>query len=342
VAPALNDCLTTLTDANESLLPAEAVAFLHEWLGDDWRVEPLRGDASVRAYYRIVGPGGERYMLAYYPEPVRPQLQRFLGAYDAIREHSRIPAVLRHSPFAVAQHDVGDKTLLDVLREDHAEGIRYYRQAIELLVAFQQSPGTELNPAFTAEFFLGELEMTREFYVEKLLGVTNNEQLISSFVSLSENVSEHPYVLCHRDYHGENLHLFDGTLFMIDYQDLRLGPDTYDLASLLRDRGVARLLGEETERELIAFYRELGGFDDRLEHRYYETLLQRSIKILGTFAKQAVTRGRLHYLEFIPPTLESIRVCLSQLPEYSVLASLFPMSFSLDDAVASLTGTTNL
>jgi N-acetylmuramate 1-kinase len=338
----LNDCLNTLTDVDESLLPAEAIAFLHEWLGAGWRVEPLRGDASVRAYYRIIGPGGESYMLAYYPEPVRPQVQRFLGAYEAIRAHSRIPGVLRHSPFAVAQYDVGDKTLLDVLREDHAAGVRYYREAIELLVAFQQAPGAGLNPAFTAEFFFNELEMTREFYVGRLLGVTDNQQLIQAFITLSENVASHPYILCHRDYHGENLHVFDGRLFMIDYQDLRLGPDTYDLASLLRDRGVAALLGEDTERDLIAHYRALCGSDERLDHRYYETLLQRSIKILGTFARQAVTRDRLHYLDFIPPTLESIRVCLTQLPEYSALASLFPMSFSLDAARASLTGSTNL
>ena len=35
-----------------------------------------------------------------------------------------------------------------------------------------------------------------------------------------------------------------------------MGPDTYDLASLLRDRGVARILGEETELELVDYYAE--------------------------------------------------------------------------------------
>ena len=29
--------------------------------------------------------------------------------------------------------------------------------------------------------------------------------------------------------------LHDGSLYVIDFQDARMGPDTYDLASLLRD-----------------------------------------------------------------------------------------------------------
>jgi len=33
-----------------------------------------------------------------------------------------------------------------------------------------------------------------------------------------------------------------------------MGPDTYDLASLLRDRGVARILGDQTELEFVDYY----------------------------------------------------------------------------------------
>ncbi|HEU4521540.1 MAG TPA: phosphotransferase [Thermoanaerobaculia bacterium] len=144
-------------------------------------------------------------------------------------------------------------------------------------------------------------------------------------------MSRHPYILCHRDFHGQNIHIINGTLYLLDYQDLRLGPDTYDLASLLRDRGVARLIGDEVELELIEYYSARSGADDGVRRRYFETLLQRSIKILGTFAKQPIVRGRLHYLEFIPPTLESVRRCLDELPEFAVLSDFLPMEFSLDE-----------
>src|SRR5258706_304520 len=105
-------------------------------------------------------------------------------------------------------------------------------------------------------FFFNELEMTREFYFEKLMNVLPDDTLALKPLlrKLADNISRHPYVLCHRDYHGQNIHIFNDKLYLIDYQDLRMGPDTYDAASLIRDRGVARILGEETELELVDYY----------------------------------------------------------------------------------------
>lgn len=314
-----------------STLPPEAATCVTEWLGPGWTARPLAGDASVRAYFRVQGADGATYMLAYYPDEVRAQLTRFLGAYAAISAHGRVPGVLRHSELAVLQDDVGDRTLFDVLHEDRAEGIRLYREAIDLLAGFQKAADAGLNAPFTAEFFVAELQMAREFYVEKLMGF-DGAALQPVMAELCANVARHPYRLCHRDFHGQNLHLFNGTLYLIDYQDLRMGPDTYDLASLLRDRGVARILGDATELELLAYYVGAAGLEGDVRRRYFETLLQRSIKILGTFARQPIARGRMHYLDFIPATLEAIRRCVEELPRYGALRDMFPLQFDLDAA----------
>ena len=306
-------------------LPTEAAHYVDEWLGAGWTASALAGDASVRAYYRITAADGRTYMLAWYPEEVRAQLARFLGAYEAVAPHGRVPAVLQSCEAAVLQHDVGDRTLFAVLHEDREEGIRLYRAAIDLLKAFQQAPDRGLNAPFTAEFFYAELEMAREFYVEQLMQ-GDVAPILPLLKKLCENVARHPYVLCHRDFHGQNIHILNDTLYLIDYQDLRMGPDTYDLASLLRDRGVARILGDDVEMELLAYY---GAPRDR----YFETLLQRSIKILGTFSRQPITRGRMHYLDFIPATLESIRRCLDELPGYAALRDIFPLAFDADAAL---------
>jgi len=317
-----------------SPLPYEAEAFVTEWLGERWSAEALPGDASVRAYFRIAAPDGKTYMLAYYPPEVRPQLRQFMAAYEAVSPHGSVPGVVRHSDAAVVQHDVGDRTLYDLLHDDRDEGVRLYRSAIDLLVGFQRSPAQEINPPFTAGFFLSELAMTRDYYVEKLMGVESSERLDPIFRRLAENIARHSYVLCHRDFHGQNIHIVSNTLYLIDYQDLRLGPDIYDLPSLLRDRGVARLIGEATEMELIDDYAQRSGAPEGLRRRYFETLLQRSLKILGTFARQPIVRGRMHYLEFIPPTLESIHRCLEELPELAALSDLLPMHFSMERAHA--------
>ncbi len=311
-----------------SHLPQDASDFVSEWLGTGWSVNPLRGDASVRAYYRILS-GDERYMLAYYPEEVRNQLRRFLGAHDAIAANARIPEVIHHCDIAVLQRDVGDETLFDILHRDREQGLRLYHEAIDLLVSFQKSPqaARELNPPFDASTFALELEMTLEFYVQGLMGSAAGPSLVSAMNEICNNITHHPYVLCHRDYHGQNIHTVNNDLFIIDYQDLRMGPDTYDLASLLRDRGVGEILGRESEMELLDYYRRQSAADSSITNRYFETLLQRSLKILGTFARQALTRGRDHYLDFIPSTLRTIERCLEALPEYGVKLEGFPMKF---------------
>lgn len=319
-----------------TVLPDDAAAFLRESLGDAWTVEPLPGDASVRRYFRIRLPDATTRMLAYYPSEVRTQLDQFLSAYRFVSAHGRVPEVLHHSEAAVLQADVGDQTLFDLLHRDPEAGVQLYRAAIDALVAFQRAGTAEVNPPFTSDFFFNELEMTREFYVDALMGETeeSSRRLIPLFRRLTDSLARHPYVLCHRDYHGQNIHIINSSLYIIDYQDLRMGPDTYDMASLLRDRGVARFLGDATEMQLLDYYAKLRGSDSQLRQRYFETLLQRSLKILGTFSRQPIERDRLHYLEFIPPTLESVERCLRELSQFEELARAFPLRFSIDEAQA--------
>ncbi len=98
-------------------LPDEALAALRGWLGDGWTAAPLAGDASTRAYYRITRGDGTTNVLAWYPEDVRPVLQRFLEAYAAVSPYAYVPRVIESSGAAALQQDVGDRTLFDLLHD---------------------------------------------------------------------------------------------------------------------------------------------------------------------------------------------------------------------------------
>jgi aminoglycoside/choline kinase family phosphotransferase len=308
-------------------VPPEASASLDRWIGEGWSASALAGDASVRAYYRVRGGDGTTYILSWYPPEVRDQLQRVVAAYRAVSPHATVPRMIGADEASMLQQDVGDATLFALLYSDREEGVRWYRKSLTLLAYFQRAADPAVNPPFDADFFAAELEMTREFYVERLMGMPADPELGKLFRELSENITRHPYKLCHRDFHGQNIHILKERLYLIDYQDLRMGPDTYDMASLLRDRGVSALIGDDTELDLIDYYRDRAGATGDVRRRYFETLLQRSVKILGTFSKQPITRGRMHYLDFIPPTLVAIRRALGELPEYAALGRLIPMDF---------------
>jgi aminoglycoside/choline kinase family phosphotransferase len=130
-------------------------------------------------------------------------------------------------------------------------------------------------------------------------------------------------VLCHRDYHSRNLMVHGGTLHIIDFQDARMGPDTYDLVSLLRDSYVD--LPERTVDELIAYFLALGGCagDAASFRRRFDLMaLQRNLKALGTFGYQTTTRRNTVYIQYMPRTLRYARENLLKYDRFAKLREL--------------------
>ena len=123
-----------------------------------------------------------------------------------------------------------------------------------------------------------------------------------------EELAAEPRVLCHRDYHSRNLMYHEDRLYIIDFQDARMGPDTYDLVSLLRDSYVD--LPEQTVNDLLAYFLALKGGTGREEafrERFAVMALQRNLKALGTFGYQTTARRNPVYIQYIPRTLRYVR-----------------------------------
>ena len=116
--------------------------------------------------------------------------------------------------------------------------------------------------AFDVEKLTWELNFFVKHFLEAYRGATFDRRRArgarrASSPAIVEELAAEPRVLCHRDYHSRNLMLHDGQLYIIDFQDARMGPDTYDLVSLLRDSYVD--LTEAQVDELIAFFLALRG-----------------------------------------------------------------------------------
>ena len=114
--------------------------------------------------------------------------------------------------------------------------------------------------AFDVEKLTWELDFFIKHFIEAYRGIALAPARATSCAPSSgivEELAAEPAVLCHRDYHSRNLMLHDDRLYIIDFQDARMGPDTYDLVSLLRDSYVD--LPEQTVDELIAYFLALKG-----------------------------------------------------------------------------------
>jgi aminoglycoside/choline kinase family phosphotransferase len=112
-------------------------------------------------------------------------------------------------------------------------------------------------------------------------------------------------------------------LYIIDFQDARMGPDTYDLVSLLRDSYVD--LPEQTVAELIAYFLALkasGESEASFRSRFDTMALQRNLKALGTFGFQTTARRNPVYIQYIPRTLRYVRTNLERLTSFGRLREI--------------------
>ena len=302
------------------------------------RVVPLTGDASDRKYFRILLPDADSIVLSLYAEAFDFEGMSFVNVARLLAEMPvPIPTVLGHADDLgiLALEDLGDVTLQAHLgAATPAEHAALYRESVALIATLQRR-GAELESpryvpysiAFDVEKLTWEMDFFIKHFLEAYRGVVLSDgaraALRAEFAELVHVLADEPRVLCHRDYHSRNLMLHDQQLYIIDFQDARMGPDTYDLASLLRDAYVD--LPEGTVDELIAYFLAVKGQTAdaaAFRNRFDLMALQRNLKALGTFGYQTTTRRNPVYIQYIPRTLRYVRDNLDNLPQFGRLGDM--------------------
>ena len=307
--------------------------------GRDARIVPLTGDASDRKYFRIQAADGLSIVLALHAGPIEFEALPFANVADLMQQVPLpVPVILGHSDALgiVALQDLGDLTLQAHLGAAPAtEHAALYRQAVAFIELLQRR-GAELashrylpyRVAFDVEKLTWELDYFTRHFVEGYrgasLGAADRAALADEWRAIAEELAAEPRVLCHRDYHSRNLMLRDDSLYIIDFQDARMGPDTYDLVSLLRDSYVD--ISERDLAEFIAYFMALkhGGADadEEFRRRFDLMALQRNLKALGTFGYQTMTRRNPVYIQYMPRTLRYARTNLEKYARFARLREL--------------------
>jgi hypothetical protein len=309
--------------------------------------EAVPGDASSRTYlrYSLSGPGRcpaktiamvmEDASIALSSDELGvfgdegprelpfSNIQRFLaGRTDAV---PKIFAISADSSLLLLE-DLGDTALWDAVTDapDRAEAL--FAEALALIAELQAKAVDDgsgcyaFRQRFDERLFLWEFEHFIEF------GVADAEArcLFAARAELALAAAElaaMPTVFCHRDYHAWNIHVFEGRLRIIDFQDALLGPRLYDVASLLTDRITPELVDPAMEQRLIGSYlcsrSNTAPTADELETalaEYRLVALQRALKVVGRFNYLAEIKGKTHYLAMVPAAAATADRMLSALP----------------------------
>ena len=289
-------------------------------------VREIAGDASTRRFFRARA-GRRSAVLIVHPEPLAPNAPLFSNHRILEAIGAPVPGLIDADPSRglVLMEDLGDVTLqrhlLDTKdRRRRREAGRLYRQACDLIVLFQARAEAALAPgdfaaanALDADRFLFEMDHLHRHYVlglRKIRLASAEERILRSFYSdLSAACDRLPRVYCHRDFQSRNLMVQEGRLRVIDFQDARMGPYTYDAVSLLRDSSLD--LDEEMVQEMIEHLCGRLGLPPEEFRRDFDAMaLERNLKDLGTFGYMATQRDRPEYLEYVPRTVNFVRRAL--------------------------------
>lgn len=313
------------------------------------RVTPLAGDASSRRYFRLsvagcpqapatvvaMVLGADRLPLSSAeltvfetPPTELPYVNvgRFLASVGV-----RIPRLYHYDSDGgvLLLEDIGDLTLRSAANGlDEPRLMQLFRAAIDQLVCLQITGSHNADPeciAFQQRFDQRLLAWELDHFLEYGLppeAASEQIRIRDAFSPLVDRLADAPARLAHRDFHGWNLHVHDGGICVIDFQDALLAPETYDLASLLTDRDTDTLITPERERVLIDYFlaarRTLAEEDSDptlLRSQYFLCVLHRALKVLGRFRYLAQVKHKPGYLRYVPHVAAQARRALEATPQ---------------------------
>lgn len=332
-----------VTGYGEAAAKVQRLATLRQFLDlsgyAEARRQRMAGDASIRSYARLFrndvstilmnspprpdGPAiydGKPYSAAVHlAEDVRP----FVAVANGLRERGFSAPAIHH-----ADLDAGFLITEDFGAGSFVEGgppapiADRYQAATDMLAALHRdalpvrlplAPQITYDiPAFDIDALLTEAGLMLEWYLpDRGADLTNNmrAEFVMMWRKLLAKPAAAPQTWVLRDFHSPNLIWLEtrvetARVGILDFQDAVLGPESYDLVSLLQDARVD--VPEPLEIAMLTRYARQRGESDPtfdpgafVEH-YAIMSAQRNTRLLGTFARLNRRDGKPHYLRHQP------------------------------------------
>ena len=290
----------------------EITNWLSKTIGNNsFNIEELRQEASDRKYYRIKADNFS-YVLADNFDKT-DQSANFLYASKILKNSSvNVPEVLAFSEdlrFLLLQ-DLGDKSL-DADNEYKDQKI--LEMALEQLSKIYFSDQDVLRSA-TKESLLIQTDSFIDFCKENKLSNDELKALENLRNNLVQNLLNQQFIPTHNDFERRNLMMFEENLFVIDFQDLNMGPIGIDLASIMYEHSYEYpkvLIDDLLEKHLKN--NGLKASSKELKNMIMHALAHRSMRIVGAFNKYFKEGKLLNRKSDLDKFLKRIYLALSTL-----------------------------
>jgi len=289
-------------------------AWIDELGYKDYKLEKIKDDASLRAYYRL--HVGERSFIVMDASLDKESLYPFIEiSVRLLKANVEVPRIVSQNiqEGFLLLTDLGTQHLADMLSPMSVQLL--YMKGVSEIVKMQEIDTTGLE-VYDRAFLISEMNLMEEWYLRQHKNIFLSQKDLKGLENIlntiaDEVLSQPQDLFVHRDFHSRNIMLVSGKLFVIDYQDAKAGPLTYDLVSLLKDVYVE--YDNELITEMALEFKILKGLEvsDEQFLRWFDFMaLQRHLKILGIFARLNIRDGKSSYLNDIPLTLKYVlEVC---------------------------------
>ena len=262
----------------------EITNWLSKTIGDSsFNIKELRQEASDRKYYRIKAKNISYVLTDNFDKT--DQSANFLYASKILKNSSvNVPEVLAFSEdlrFVLLQ-DLGDESL-DI--NDEYKDEKILEMALEQLSKIYFSDQDVLK-SVTKESLLLQTNSFMDFCREKKCSNDEIKSLENLRNELVHNLLNQQFIPSHNDFERRNLMMFEEKLFVIDFQDLNMGPLGIDLASIMYEHSYEypkALIDNLLEKHLKD--NGLNASSAELKDMIMHALAHRSMRVVGTFNK---------------------------------------------------------
>ena len=267
----------------------------------------LAGDASNRKYFQVISKKTKNVLM--YDNTKEIGLAQFILATKILTECKiNVPKIFNdYSQNGILIiENFGENKYGDILTNKNE--VKLYKLAIDTLVFIHKDKKKHKIKSLNNNIYFKELDIFFEWFLpfnNKNISVSEKKALINLFTELFSNLKKLKNVLVHRDFHIDNLFYLKDQEGLkkcawIDYQDMLLGPASYDLMSLLED--ARKSLSIRLREELLNYYLENMNYKNETHFKFSFKILalQRHLKVLGIFCRLNSRDSMPNYLIHLP------------------------------------------
>lgn len=277
---------------------------------------PITSDASARKYYRAIC--GAKSIVVMDDEKRCCKTPEFVKLSVFLHQHNIfVPQILKQDidNGILLLEDLGSTSARNALTpENETELYQKFGTIIASIAKITSRPPCVTD--FGKKELIEDIRLFSEWYFPMTAGYPLSEEQKTEFLDIVNNLADMAFNVPSRlmlyDYHIDNILLSPSRQewAIIDFQDAKWGPVTYDLVSLLAaDR---RTASDNTIAAVKdAFFKQVSGISKQdFDDSFAFLSAYRHLRVLGRFTTLSMVNEKKQYLNYIPQCWEMLEKIL--------------------------------